>query len=74
MVARNRLLCTMVRSASFAVVTDQKTSKGGYMGYMGIHLLCLSPGLAQSSQNKDRSVPEDITLVVSWWFLVRLNW
>ena len=27
------------------------------MGYMGHTFLCLSPDLAQSSQNKDRSVP-----------------
>ena len=72
-VARSRPSCTMARSASFAVVTDQKLQRVDIWVTWGHTFLCLSPDLAQSSQNKDRScsyqttgfLHEDITLAYS---------
>ena len=63
----------MARSASFTVVTDKKLQRVDIWVTWGHTFLCLSPDLAQSSQNKDRSVPiklraflhEDITLPYS---------
>ena len=69
-VARNRPLYTMARSTSFAVVTDQKLQKVDIWVRWGHTFLCLSPDLAQSSQNKDRSVPINqisLWLILYFW-------